>query len=61
MLYRFLNDHPDVLKVGLLNILSFSISFTNIEAGLKILALTLTISYGVWKWYVEYKKEKNGK
>jgi hypothetical protein len=54
---KFLQDHPDVFKVGLLNVTAFFLTFTNIEGALKILALSITIGYGVWKWISEWKKE----
>jgi len=54
---KFLQEHPDVFKVGFLNISAFFLTFTNVESTLKILALTVTISYGLWKWYTEWKKE----
>lgn len=33
-------------------------SLTDIETILKIVAVLIGIGYGIWKWKVDYKKEK---
>jgi hypothetical protein len=45
----------DLAKVLLANIGGIGLTFTNLENGLKVLALIITISYTSWKWYKDYK------
>jgi len=47
------------IKVWFLNLFSVSLSLTNIEWTLKILALVLTIGYTIQRIYMNYKKIKD--
>jgi hypothetical protein len=44
-------------KIYILNGSSLMISFTNIDAILKILLLSVTIGYTIHKWYLMNKKK----
>ncbi len=44
------------LKIGILNGITFGVSFTHIENGLKIILLLLSIGYTAQKIYETYKK-----
>jgi hypothetical protein len=46
-------------KTILINLSSFGISMTNIDIGLKITLLSITIGYTIQKWYL-LNKNKNG-
>jgi hypothetical protein len=46
-------------KTILINAGTFGISMTNIDIGLKIILLSITIGYTVQKWYL-LNKNKNG-
>jgi hypothetical protein len=46
----------DDLKVGIFNLIAFSLSFTGLEQSLKILLLIATIGYTLHKWYKLHKK-----
>lgn len=48
------------LKLGIINMVSFIVSFTNIESFLKILLLLVSILYTALKVY-ELLKKKNDK
>ena len=48
------------LKIGFLNAITFGVSFTQIENGLKIVLLLLSIGYTAQKIY-ETHKNKNEK
>ena len=47
------------LKLYALNAFSLTISFTDIELGLKITLLIVSIGYTLSKW-VNFRKNKNG-
>lgn len=51
-----------ILSVAIPNIGALAISMlTNIELVLKVMVLSVTLGYGVWKWIHDYKKgNKNG-
>ena len=44
------------LKIGILNAITFGVSFTQIENGLKIVLLLLSIGYTAQKIYETHKK-----
>lgn len=44
-------------KTVLINLGSFGISMTNIDIGLKIVLLTITIGYTMQKWYLLNKNK----
>ncbi len=44
-------------KTVLINLGSFGISMTNIDVGLKIVLLTITIGYTMQKWYLLNKNK----
>lgn len=46
------------LKLYLLNAFSLTVSFTDIELGLKILLLLVTIGYTITKW-ADLRKDKD--
>ena len=48
----------DLVKVLLLNIGALGLTFTKVEQILKIIVLFATLSYTLWKWKNDYKKEK---
>lgn len=48
------------IKLMLLNFLVFMISFSNVEAFIRVILLLVTIGYTCHKWYSDYK-EKNVK
>jgi len=47
----------DDLKIGFINFAAFSVSFTDIEIGLKLTLLTVTIIYTVMK-IIKISKEE---
>jgi len=52
-----LND----LKIYLLNILSFAISFSDIDVALKFILLIVSIGYTIERWIKLRKDESKGK
>jgi hypothetical protein len=48
----------DIAKVFGVHICAITITFSNVEGFLKIASLALAIGYGVWKWRVDYLKNK---
>tara|TARA_R110000824_G_scaffold93941_1_gene227058 strand:- start:234 stop:398 length:165 start_codon:yes stop_codon:yes gene_type:complete len=48
-------------KVLLINASSFGISMTDIDVGLKIFLLLITIFYTLQKWYLMNKKKNDKK
>ncbi len=48
------------IKIYALNGSSFMLSFTNIDAALKIVLLSVSIGYTLQRWYL-MNKDKNGK
>ena len=61
MPHRFFNNHPDVLQVILAHVAAIGITFLDVELLLKITSLSLAILYTGWKWYTEWKKNKDTK
>jgi len=57
---EYINDHVDIFKVMVINILGMSFTFVNVESILKILVLSATLFYTLWKWSYDYKKNKHG-
>lgn len=53
-----MNNNMQDLKFWLVNSLFISLSFTNIETGLKILSLLLAIGYTARKWYLMEKDKE---
>lgn len=51
----------DIAKVFGVHICAITITFSNVEGALKIASLTLAIGYGIWKWRVDYVKNKKSK
>ena len=49
------------LKLYLLNILSFAISFSNIDVALKFILLVVSIGYTIERWIKLRKDEPKGK
>lgn len=52
------------LKIGdvfLVNIGAITINMSNVEFSMKIISFTIGVGYAVWRWVIEYKKNKNGK
>ena len=49
------------LKLYLLNILSFAISFSNIDVALKFILLIVYIGYTIERWIKLRKDESQGK
>jgi len=45
-------------KVYLMNISTLAISFSNVEAALKILLLLASIGYTLQRWYIMNKDDK---
>jgi len=51
-----------ILSVSIPNIGSVLVTtFTNLEMTLKILCLSITAGYGIWKWIHDYKLSKKKK
>lgn len=50
----------DVLKVFGVHTGAVIITFSNVEGFFKLLSLGVAIGYGIWKWRVDYIKNKNG-
>ena len=48
----------DYIDVPLLHCIAISITFTDVEYGLKIFSLLLAIFYTLWKWITEYKNKR---
>lgn len=55
---KIVDTKIDLIKVLIINFGGIGITFTSVENFLKILALILTISYTIWKWRKDYKKQK---
>jgi len=49
------------LKVYLLNILSFAISFSDLDMALKFILLVVSIGYTIERWIKLRKNESQGK
>jgi len=49
------------LKLYTLNTLTMAVTFTNIEATLKILLLLASIGYTLQRWYIMNEAKKNKK
>lgn len=52
---------PNDLKLAILNSFTFALSFSNIEAVLKIILLCVSIIYTVWKIFELNEKRNEGK
>lgn len=48
----------DDVKVGILNLLAFSLSFSALESYLKVALLLVSIGYTANKWYKLHKEKK---
>ena len=48
----------DYIDVPVLHFIALSITFTDVENGLKILSLLLAIGYTLWKWRSEFLKKR---
>lgn len=48
----------ELIQVATLNSTTFAITFTNIEIGLKILLLVVSIGYTLDKWYSHKKRNE---
>ena len=48
----------DYIDVPVFHIIAIMVTFTDVEAYLKIVSLLLAIGYTTWKWTHEYKKRK---
>lgn len=48
----------DIAKVVGVHLGAVAVSFTNVERSLKLLSLLVAIGYGLWKWRVDYLKNK---
>jgi hypothetical protein len=48
----------DYIDVPILHCIAISITFTDVESGLKIFSLVLAIFYTLWKWITEYKNKR---
>jgi hypothetical protein len=46
------------MKLYVMNLSAFTLSFTNIDMVLKIVLLLITILYTAHKWYLMYEKNK---
>ena len=51
----------ELVQVATLNSTTFAITFTNIEIGLKILLLAVSIGYTLDKWYSHKKRNDKNK
>ena len=58
MPHKFLDEHQDVVQVILAHAAAIGVTFLDVEFFLKIMSLSLAISYTAWKWIVEYNKYK---
>lgn len=57
-LLQFIHNHTDVLQVISAGIGGTIPLFLDIELGLKVLIGTSSLGYILWKWRVEYLKNK---
>jgi hypothetical protein len=48
----------DDVKVGILNLIAFSLSYSAIESSLKVALLLVSIGYTANKWYKLHKEKK---
>jgi len=48
----------DMIKVGAANLGAITITLANVQASLSIISLLVAISYTVWKWVRDSKKNK---
>lgn len=55
---QFINNHVDVLQIISAGAGGIGVLFMNIEFILKLLLATASLGYILWKWRVEYKKNK---
>lgn len=46
------------LKIYTLNLFSLAVSFTNIELGLRIILVVISIGYTLAKWYKMYNNDR---
>ena len=56
---KFLHNHPDVLNVILAHLGAIAITLSDVETALKFISLITAIGYTLWKWRVEWVKNKN--
>lgn len=45
------------LKLGLINLLAFAMSFSTLESWFKVILLAVTIGYTITKWVMLFKKK----
>jgi hypothetical protein len=45
------------LKLGLINLLAFAMSFSALESWFKVILLAVTIGYTITKWVMLFKKK----
>ena len=46
------------LKIYCLNLTTLGITFTHIDIFLKVILVTITIGYTIYKWYLLWQKQK---
>lgn len=51
----------DIIKVFIVHLAAIGITMSGVEWFLKMVSLGLAIGYGVWKWRIDYLKNKHGK
>tara|TARA_R100000655_G_C3000062_1_gene194249 strand:+ start:6180 stop:6359 length:180 start_codon:yes stop_codon:yes gene_type:complete len=51
----------EVAEVAVVNSTTFALTYTNIEAGLKLLLLVISIIYTLDKWYAHRKRNQKSK
>lgn len=49
------------LKIGLINFMTFILSFSNLESWFKVILLGVTIGYTLTKWIMLLNSKKNDK
>jgi hypothetical protein len=53
-----MREHLDTLKIWVVNIGSLSLTATNVEAGLKIMVLAVSLGYTLHKWLIMSVKKR---
>ena len=48
----------DDVKVGILNVIAFSLSFSALESYLKVTLLLVSIGYTSYKWFKLYQEKQ---
>ena len=58
-LFQVLHDHfTAIVQVVVVHVFAVALTFTSVDSWLKTSGLIVALGFGIWKWRVEYLREK---